>query len=150
MQGRANQSALLATEPQQQLHLVVDGLRAGFLLQAIGLIPLYDIRCNLHHETAAEQATHMPEGVDRESCGFVFQLVVGKKFVGGLLDRLAALFAVFFFQDLAVALLQSLPLEALLGDGLGLVGGAGGAAAPPPIQDELEMVESAVSEGKSW
>ncbi len=88
----------------------------------------------------------MSEGVDGECRGLVFQFVVGKKFVGGLLDRLPALFPILFFQDLAIALLQPLPLDALLRDRQLLVGGAGRAAAPAPIQLELVMVERAVLE----
>ena len=83
----------------------------------------------------------MPEGVDRERHGFVFQLVIGEKLLGGQLDRLPALFAILFFQDLTVALLQPLPLPTLLGNRLLLVGGAGRAAVPPTVLDDLVMVE---------
>jgi hypothetical protein len=37
-EGRANQSALLAAQPEQQLHFVVDCLRTGLRREAIRLV----------------------------------------------------------------------------------------------------------------
>jgi hypothetical protein len=85
--------------------LIVDGLRAGLLLQAIGLIPLHDFRRNLHHQKTAEQLAYMPEGVLCERRRPVFGAVVREKFIGCELDRFPPLLAGFFFNDLAVAVL---------------------------------------------
>ena len=87
------------------MHLVVDGLRAGLLVQAIGLVALHDLRRNLHHQTAAEQPAHVPEGILRERRRPVFGPVILEKFIGCELDRFPLLFAGFLFDDLAVALL---------------------------------------------
>ena len=76
----------------------------------------------------------------------MLRFVLDQEIVCRLLDRFPPLFAGFLFDDLAVALLQSLALAALLLDGLRLVGGAGGATVPPPVQEELVMVELAVFE----
>ena len=76
----------------------------------------------------------------------MLRFVFDQEFVCRLLDRFPPLFAGFLFEDLAVALLQSLALAALLLDGLRLARRAGGAPVPPPVQDELVMVERAVFE----
>ena len=49
-------------------------------------------------------------------------------------------------ENLAVALLQSLALAALLGDCVRLVRGAGGTAVAAPIDYEFEMLQPAVLE----
>ena len=58
--------------------------------------------------------------------------VVIEELIGCLLDRFPLLFTGFLFDDLAVALLQSLALAAFLRDGLRLVRGAGGTAVRRP------------------
>jgi hypothetical protein len=64
----------------------------------------------------------------------MFGSVIREEFLCRLLDRFPLLFAGFLFDDLAVALLQSLALAALLRDGLRLAGGAGGTAVPAWIK----------------
>ena len=79
----------------------------------------------------------MPEGVLRERRRLVFGSVIREELIGRELNRLPTLFAGFLLDDLAVAFLQSLALAALLLDGLWLVGSAGGATVPTPVQEEL-------------
>ena len=74
----------------------------------------------------------MSESVNRERGRFMLQLVFDQEVVGRLLDRFPALLAAFLFDDLAVTLLQSLALAALLPYGLIPVRRAGGASVPPP------------------
>jgi hypothetical protein len=69
------------------------------------LIALHDLRRNLHHEAAAEEFAHMPEGVLSKCRRLVFGAVIREKFIGCELDRLPPLFAGFPFDDLAVACL---------------------------------------------
>src|SRR5450631_1975753 len=88
----------------------------------------------------------MPERVLGKRRRLVFGSVVLEKLIGRELDRLPLLFPGFRFEDLAVAFLQSLPLTALLLDGLLLVSRAGGTPAAPTVQLELVMVEPAVFE----
>jgi|ERR1035437_2391557 hypothetical protein len=88
----------------------------------------------------------MPERIDREGRGLVLRFVLHQEIVCRLLDRLPSLVARFLLDDLAIAFLQSLALAALLLDGLWLVGSAGGAAVPTPVQEELVMIELAALE----
>src|SRR5258707_1236909 len=88
----------------------------------------------------------MSKGIFGELRRLVFSAVVLKEFSGGNADRFPPLFAGFFFKDLAVALLQPLPLMALLRYGQLLISSAGGTAVPPPVQSELVMIELAVLE----
>src|SRR5258708_5430119 len=55
-------------------HLVVDGLRAGLLSEAICLVAFYDRRRDLDDESATEVVRDVAEGIFRERCGFVFGL----------------------------------------------------------------------------
>jgi hypothetical protein len=80
----------------------------------------------------------VPERIDREGRGgLVLRFVLDQEIVCRLLDRLPSLVAGFLLDDLAIALLQSLALAAFLVDGLWLVGGAGRATVPTPVQEEL-------------
>src|SRR5438034_502519 len=88
----------------------------------------------------------MPKGILCERRRLVFGSVVLEKLFGCLLDRFPLLFVGFFFDDLAVALLQPLTLAALRRDRLLLVSGASRTAASAPVQFELVMIESAVLE----
>ena len=88
----------------------------------------------------------MPERIDREGRGLVLRFVLHQEIVCRLLDRFPSLVAGFLLDDLAIAFLQSLALAALLLDGLWLVGSAGGATVPTPVQEELVVVELAALE----
>jgi hypothetical protein len=118
---------------------IVDG-------QPSGLVAFHHRRRDLHNQLLAEVVCYVPEGVDRERGRFVLGLVFDKELVCRLLDRLPPLFAGFLFDDLAVALLQPLALAALLLNRLWLVGSAGGATVPTPVQEEFVVVEPAAFE----
>ena len=100
-------------------------------------------RRDLHDESLAEEVGHVPQRIDREGRGLVLRFV-DQEIVCRLLDRFPSLVAGFLLDDLALAFLQSLALAALLLDGLWLVGSAGGATVPTPVQEELVVVELAV------
>jgi hypothetical protein len=103
-------------------------------------------RRDLHHESLAEEVCHVPERIAREGRGLVLRLVLDQEIVCRLLDRFPPLVAGLLLDDLAVAFLQSLALAALLLDSLWLVGSAGGATVPTPVQEELVVLELAVLE----
>jgi hypothetical protein len=112
-------------------------------VQAIGVIPLHNIRRNLHDEIA-EKPAHMLKGIFCELRRLVFGSVILEKLIGCELDRFPPLFTGFLFDDLDVALLQPFTLAAFLFDGLLFVSRAGGTAAPPPLEDELVKIELTV------
>src|ERR1017187_3392127 len=88
----------------------------------------------------------MSEGVLRERGRLVLGAVIREEFIGGELDGLPALCAGFLLDDLAVACLQAFALAAFFPDGLVPICRAGGPTVPPPVQDELVMVERTVLE----
>src|ERR1039458_1124696 len=116
-QLRTDQIALVATQPQQQQHLVVDGLGTGLRREAIRLVAFHDRRRDLHDESLAEEVGHVPERIDREGRGLVLRFVLDQEIVCRLRDGFPSLVAGFLFNDLAVTLLQSLALAAFLHDG---------------------------------
>src|ERR1035437_6931481 len=116
-QLRTDQIALVATQPQQQQHLVVDGLGTGLRREAIRLVAFHDRRRDLHDESLAEEVGHVPERIDREGRGLVLRFVLDQEIVCRLLDGFPSLVAGFLFNDLAVTRLQSLALAAFLHDG---------------------------------
>jgi hypothetical protein len=103
-------------------------------------------RRDLHDQSLAEEVGHVPERIAREGRGLVLRFVLHQEIVCRLLDRFPSLVAGLLLDDLAVAFLQSLALAALLLDGLRLVGSAGGATVPTPVQEELVVVELAALE----
>ena len=110
------------------------------------LIAFHDPWRDLHDELLPEVVGDVPERIGRERRRFVLRRVFDQESVRCFLDRLPALYAGFLLDDLAVALLQALALAAFLPDGLVPIRRAGGPTAPPPVQDELVMVEPAVLE----
>ena len=88
----------------------------------------------------------MAQGILGIGHRLVFGSVILEEFIGGSLNGFPLLFAGLLFEDLAVTLLQSLSLTTLFGDGLRLVGRAGGTAVSAPVQPELVMIKFAVFE----
>src|SRR5262245_19190053 len=72
--------------------------------------------------------------------------VLGEEFVCRLFDRFPLLVASFFFENLAVALLQPLTLAALFVDSLRLVCGARGTAMSTAVEHKFVMIEATVFE----
>src|SRR5207237_2279599 len=125
-QLHANQISLIAAKPQQEHYLVIDGLRAGLLRQAVRLVPLNDSRGDLHYQLLPEEFCNVPQSIFGVRRRPVLGGIILNELICGELDGLSSLLAGLFFDDLAVALLQPLALVALLLDRLRLVGSTSG------------------------
>ena len=85
-QLRADQISLVAAQPQQQQHLVVDGLGTGLRREAIRLVAFHDRRRDLHDESLAAGSVTCPSALDREGRGLVLRFVLDQEIVCRLLE----------------------------------------------------------------